>query len=91
MEVTPRRIEVTIEELVLHGLPAAQRHTIGDAVAREIERALATGGHDVAGVHDHSIGRVDGGSFTFAAGDARGAGRGIARAVLGALRGGGAP
>jgi hypothetical protein len=37
------RIDLRIEELVLHGVDAADRHHIGDAVERELVRLLAQG------------------------------------------------
>jgi|FLYL01.1.fsa_nt_gi hypothetical protein len=40
----PRRVEVHIEELVLHGLAATDRHNVGDAVVAELERLLAEQG-----------------------------------------------
>lgn len=36
------RIELVIDELVLHGLDPRHRHAIGDAVQRELARQLAT-------------------------------------------------
>ena len=43
MSERPPRIELRIEELVLHGVDAADRHRIGDAVERELVRLLAQG------------------------------------------------
>lgn len=84
MDVTPRRIEVEIDELVLHGLPAAQRHAIGDAVVRELERLLAV--RPVTSDAPSHVDRMDGGSIrTGRNADARTTGRHIARAVFGAL------
>lgn len=84
MDVTPRRIEVEIDELVLHGLPAAQRHAIGDAVVRELERLLA--GRPVAHAAAAHVDRVDGGTIrTGRNADAGTTGRHIARAVYGTL------
>lgn len=37
----PRSIEVHIEELVLHGFEPHQRHTIGDALQRELARLFS--------------------------------------------------
>jgi hypothetical protein len=36
------RIELVIDELVLHGLDPRHRHAIGDAVQRELARQLAS-------------------------------------------------
>jgi hypothetical protein len=37
----PPRVELRIDELVLHGVDPADRHRIGDAVERELTRLLA--------------------------------------------------
>lgn len=37
----PARIELHIEELVLHGLPTAHRFDVGDALERELQRLLS--------------------------------------------------
>jgi hypothetical protein len=37
------RIRLNIEELVLHGFDAANRHVIGDAIQAELERRFAAG------------------------------------------------
>lgn len=38
------RIELTIEELVLHGFPPSSREAIGEAVGTELERLLRSAG-----------------------------------------------
>ena len=40
--MTAMRIELVIDELVLHGLDPRHRHAIGDAVQRELARQLAS-------------------------------------------------
>jgi len=37
MNASPR-VEVEIEELVLHGFSASERHVVGEALSRELER-----------------------------------------------------
>lgn len=44
MAVTPRRIEIHIEELVLHGVAPADRRAVGDALQRELETLVARHG-----------------------------------------------
>jgi hypothetical protein len=39
--MTGRRVEILIEELVLHGFASADRHVIGEALAHELERLVA--------------------------------------------------
>ena len=38
MKAPHRRIEIGIDELILHGFPAADRYTIGDALSHELGR-----------------------------------------------------
>jgi hypothetical protein len=38
--VTPRRIDVHIEELVLHGFPPLDRYAVSEAVQRELATLL---------------------------------------------------
>lgn len=61
------RIELVIDELVLHGLDPRHRHAIGDAVQRELARQLATG----AVAHSwtpRSADAIDAGTLRIAAG-----------------------
>jgi hypothetical protein len=39
----PRRIELHIDELVLHGFQQSDRYAIGDAIERELSRLLGAG------------------------------------------------
>jgi hypothetical protein len=41
MGMKPTRIELIIDELVLHGFAPGDRHAIGDAVQAHLERLLA--------------------------------------------------
>ena len=59
----PRRVEVRIEELVLHGF-SLDRHAVGDAVERELAARIAEHGS----VAPLSAGHVDAGEFTAPAG-----------------------
>jgi hypothetical protein len=55
----PSRIEVQIEELVLHGFFSLDRHAVGDAVERELAARIAEHGS----VAPLSAGLVDAGEF----------------------------
>jgi hypothetical protein len=60
----PSRVEVRIEELVLHGFSSVDRHAIGDAVERQLAAQIAEHGS----VTPLSAGRVDAGEFAAPAG-----------------------
>jgi hypothetical protein len=60
------RIEVHIDELVLHGFPAHGRARIGDAVEAAIASALAAHGGELADADAHTD-RVDAGAVSVAA------------------------
>ena len=71
--MTPRSIELHIEELVLHGFAPGDRYRIGEAVEQE----LAQGGEIVS---------VDDGAFEVAPGSrAEAVGAQVAKAVYGGL------
>jgi hypothetical protein len=55
------RIELRIEELVLHGVDAADRHRIGDAVERELVRLLERGPLPPHLSTESAIDRIEGG------------------------------
>jgi hypothetical protein len=57
--MNPSRVEVRIEELVLHGFPSFDRHAVGDAVERELAARIA----EHASFAPLSAGRVDAGEF----------------------------
>jgi len=46
----PPRIELHIEELVLHGFAPGDRHAIGDAVHHELTRLLVEQGLDTSSI-----------------------------------------
>ena len=43
------KIELVIDELVLHGFDPRQRHAIGDAVARELTRLARAHAKELSG------------------------------------------
>jgi hypothetical protein len=61
--VTPQRIEVRIDELVLHGFPALDGHAVGAAVERELARLVAARPPAARGAD-----ALDAGSFAVPAG-----------------------
>lgn len=68
MEVRGSRIELEIEELVLHGFAPGDRHRIGAAVERELARLLAKRGVSPSLTRDVEIARLDAGAFRTAPG-----------------------
>jgi len=75
-------IEIHIEELILEGFPAGDRHSIGEAIGRELTRLL--GEQDVPSVFSRSgeFGRLDGGSFKVAPGtNGEAVGRQVAQTI----------
>jgi hypothetical protein len=74
----PRRVEVAIDELVLHGFDVRHRHSIAEAVQAELA-AVLQGWSPTAGA---SAGRLEAGSFAVtAAAPPAAVGRGVARQV----------
>ena len=74
------RIDVHIEELVLHGFQPSDRRAIADAIASEVTRVLAQPGAVLT--HDRRIPRIDAGQVQWeAGGGARRIGAEVARAV----------
>ena len=63
MGVMPSKIELEIEELVLHGFASRDRHLIAEAIERELSRLLAEQGIPASMTQSHEITRLDGGSF----------------------------
>jgi hypothetical protein len=60
---SPQRIEVTIDELVLHGFERGDRYRIGNAIEAEIARLLTEQGFTFASAYDHSVESLDAGQF----------------------------
>jgi hypothetical protein len=84
---TPQLIEVHIEELVLHGLDARDRHRIGAAVEHELTRLFTEQGIPPSFAHTNEVPRLDGGTFTLASGSpADTVGGQVAQAVHGSLK-----
>jgi hypothetical protein len=82
----PCRIDLHIEELVLHGLAPADRYRIGEAAERELGRLFSEQGLPSSLLGESTQGRLDGGSFEItqdASPDAIGVQ--VARAVYGVL------
>jgi hypothetical protein len=73
-------IVIEIDELVLHGFPAADRHRIADAVQAELTRIVGERGLSGAWADGAAV-RLDGGSFQAADGRPGTVGAGVAEAV----------
>jgi hypothetical protein len=83
--VSARTVELHIEQLVLHGVAAHDRATLGAAVEAELTRLLsAPGALDALGPA-RIAGRLDGGTIPLGA-VAASLGPAIARAALGGLK-----
>ena len=81
----PHRIEVHIEELVLHGFSPADRLRIGGAVERELARLLQQAGPEALRTREQES--LDAGSFERSPQATPGAiGEAVAGSVAGALR-----
>jgi hypothetical protein len=83
---TAPAVELYIEELVLHGFAAGDRHRIGEAVEQELARLLAEQGLPASFDQSGETDRLDGGTFHIAPGarpDSVGAQ--VAQAVYGGL------
>lgn len=59
----PMNVELHIEELMLHGFAPGDRHRIGEAVERELQRLLAEQGAPHLLKGSVELARVDAGSF----------------------------
>ena len=85
------RIELVIDELVLHGFDARHKHAIGDAVQQQLAQALGQHAFDLGVLRPVDAQRTDAGSFNARVGASPEAlGAGIAKSVLGAVKAGGA-
>jgi hypothetical protein len=81
----PCRIEVVIEEVVLHGFPPIGHTSVRDAIERELESLVRAGGLEPLRAGARDAERVDGGRFTLGRLDAQGIGAGVAGCVRTAL------
>ncbi|HKT12486.1 MAG TPA: hypothetical protein VJW77_11745 [Terriglobia bacterium] len=83
-----RRINVRIEELVLHGFAATDRHRIARAVQQELARQLRQGGVPESAGNPSAPTSIDGGAFHVPAGAAPGTiGAGIGASIYRGLQG----
>jgi hypothetical protein len=79
-------IELHIERLVLHNLPALDRGALGAAVERELVRLLAEGGLPGPLAQGGARAQLSGGEFELAPGaGAEAIGAQVARAVYGGI------
>lgn len=85
MDVKPERIELHIEELVLHGLAPGDHHCIGAAVEAKLARLLAEQGVPPSLAQGCEVAHLDGGAFDVAPGSTA---ETIGAQVAGALYGG---
>lgn len=84
--MTAARVDVHVEELVLHGLPRLDAHRVGEAVERELASMVATRGLPTSLQADRAAASLDGGAFPLGTGeDIRGLGARIAGNVYGSL------
>jgi metal-dependent HD superfamily phosphatase/phosphodiesterase len=60
---SPRRIDVHIDDLVLHGFERGDHQRIGAAIEAEIARLLTEQGLPFASARDRSVEFVDAGQF----------------------------
>ncbi|NPD27111.1 hypothetical protein [Corallococcus exiguus] len=82
--MTPRRISLHIDELVLHGVPPAHRVQVGEAVRQELARLLAQDGLPTG--LSGAVPRVDAGAVHVTPGAApESLGTQVARAVYSGL------
>lgn len=82
----PARIELHIEELVLHGFAPGDRHAIGDAVEHELTRLFAEQSLASSSIVSHERAHIDAGDVHVAPESmAQSVGAQVARAVHGGL------
>jgi len=60
---SPRKIEVYIDQLVLHGFATSERYRIGEAIERELTRLFENYGVPQSLNPGSDIPRLDGGQF----------------------------
>ena len=79
-------VSLHVETLVLDGFMPGDRHRIGEAVQRELERLVSTQGLAPLLARENSIARLDGGAFQVApSAKADAIGSQIAQALYGGL------
>lgn len=68
--MTPRNIELDIEELVLHGFAYGDRHRIGAAMERELARLFAEKSTPASLSQEQEVAHLNGGTFEMEPGSA---------------------
>ncbi len=61
--MNPSRVEVMIDELVLHGFAPGDRYAIAEALEQELTRLLSEQGVPQTFMQGGEVERLDGGSF----------------------------
>ena len=78
------KVEIHVEELVLHDVPASQRHAVGRAMEQELARLVAERGVPEGLTARPVLGHVDAGELTLDSGTPpRALGEAVARSVYG--------
>jgi hypothetical protein len=84
------KVELVIDELVLQGFDPRHRHTIGDAVEKELTRLARAHVKELGGRRPMDVARLDAPTFEMPAqAEPARAGARIADSVFSALRGSG--
>ncbi len=84
------RVELVVDELILTGFPAWERHVIGDTFSRELERMLSEADPRTAFQHSTELHARDAGSIALPSQQRPGSvGAQVAQAVFGSLTAGG--
>ena len=87
MGMRPNNVELQIQELVLHGFSAADRHQISDAIRTELARQLAQHGVPKLLTRDGRIRQLDAGAVNVALGSrADTVGKQVAQSVYQGLK-----
>lgn len=68
MALNPRRIEIQIDELVLHGVAPAERHAVAAALQRELEGLVSRHGVDALLSRPEGLGQQSAAPITLAPG-----------------------
>lgn len=83
----PARLELHIEELILHGFAASDRYRIGEAVERELSRLFAEQGIPASLIAGLDSPHLDAGAFQVAASSTPSTtGAQLAQALYGGLK-----
>ena len=80
------RIELVIDEIVLHGFDPLQRHALGDALQQHLSQLARDRSRALGALSARDVAHSDAGTVSTPAGASPAAlGAGIARAVMGVL------